>query len=60
MEDLYSKIMEQARHDYTIAYAPTGHLKDSDFHAVRVRVTSGLTASTRRGYYANDSQASKH
>jgi VWFA-related protein len=60
MENLYSKIAEQARHDYTIAYALTGNLKDSDFHAVRVTVTSGLTASTRRGYYTNDSQALKH
>jgi hypothetical protein len=59
MENLYSKITEQARHAYTIAYAPTGNLKKSDFHAVRVTPTSGLTASTRRGYYANDSQALK-
>jgi VWFA-related protein len=51
MENLYSKITEQARHAYTIAYAPTGNLKDSDFHAVRVIVAPGLTASTRRGYY---------
>jgi VWFA-related protein len=53
MENLYSKITEQARHAYTIAYAPAGNLKESDFHAVRVTVTSGLTASTRRGYYTN-------
>ncbi len=51
MENLYSRITEQARHAYTFAYAPTGNLKDSDFHAVRVTATSGLTASTRRGYY---------
>jgi Ca-activated chloride channel homolog len=54
MENLYSKIAEQARHAYTIAYVPAGNLKDSDFHAVRVTPTSGLTASTRRGYYTND------
>src|SRR6266403_1789124 len=51
MENLYSRITEQARHAYTFAYAPTGNLKDSDFHAVRVTATAGLTASTRRGYY---------
>jgi hypothetical protein len=56
---LYSKITEQARHAYTIAYVPTGNLKDSDFHAVKVTATSGLTASTRRGYYTNDSQTLK-
>jgi Ca-activated chloride channel family protein len=59
MENLYSKITEQARHAYTIAYVPTGNLKESDFHAVRVTSTSGLTASTRRGYYTNDSQTLK-
>jgi VWFA-related protein len=56
MKNLYSKITEQARHAYTIAYVPTGNLKDSEFHALRVTATSGLTASTRRGYYTNDSQ----
>jgi hypothetical protein len=44
MENLYSKIAEQARHAYTIAYVPRGNLKDSDFHAVRVTPTSWLTA----------------
>jgi hypothetical protein len=52
LENLYSKITEQARHAYTIAYVPTGNLKESDFHAVRVTPTSGLTVSTRRGYYS--------
>jgi Ca-activated chloride channel homolog len=59
MENLYSKITEQARQAYTIAYVPTGNLKDSDFHAVRVTPTSGLTANTRRGYYTNDSETLK-
>jgi len=60
MENLYSKIAAEARHDYTIAYVPRGHLKDSNFHAVRVTATSGLRASTRRGYFTNDPQARGH
>jgi len=60
MENLYSTIAEQARYAYTIVYAPTNDRKDSDFHAVRVTTTSGLTASTRRGYYSNGSQAAEH
>jgi Ca-activated chloride channel homolog len=59
MENLYSKVTEQARHAYIIAYVPTGNLKESDFHAVRVTPKSGLTAITRRGYCTNDSQALK-
>lgn len=51
MENLYPKFTEQARHDYTIAYAPTRNTSDSDFHEVKVSAPSGLTASTRRGYY---------
>jgi len=53
MENLYPKFTEQARHDYTIAYVPTRNTNDSDFHEVEVAVSapSGLTASTRKGYY---------
>lgn len=54
MGDLYSRITEQARHDYTIAYAPIGNVKNANFHAVKV-TTAGLTASTRSGYYTSDS-----
>ena len=56
MENLYSTIAEQARYAYTIVYAPTGARKDSDFHAVRITTTSGLTATTRRGYYTSGPQ----
>jgi len=57
MENLYPKFTEQARHDYTIAYAPKRNKSDSGFHEVKISTASGLTASTRRGYYTNDSQA---
>jgi VWFA-related protein len=55
MEDLYPRIMEQARHDYTIAYAPAGNNKSASFHAVEVTAPAGLTATTRKGYYSGDS-----
>jgi len=51
MEDLYPKFTERARHDYTLAYAPARNTTDSDFHEVKVSAPSGLTASTRKGYY---------
>jgi VWFA-related protein len=57
MENLYPKFTEQARHDYTIAYAPKRNTSDANFHEVKVSALPGLTATTRRGYYMNDSQA---
>lgn len=54
MEKLYSRITEQARHEYTLAYVPSGHDLSSHFHVVRVETTRvGLLAETRRGYYAS-------
>ena len=53
MEKLYSRITEQARHEYTLAYVPRGHLASSSYHVVRVETTrEGLLVETRRGYYA--------
>jgi hypothetical protein len=54
MEDLYPRIMEQARHDYTIAYAPAGNNKNASFHTVEVIAPDGLIATTRKGYYSGD------
>src|SRR5262249_28215151 len=51
MEKLYARITEQARHEYTLAYVPTGNNKRSEYHAVEVQVARpGLTVKTRRGY----------
>lgn len=58
MENLYPKFTEQARHDYTIAYAPKRNANDSNFHELKVSAPSGLRASTRKGYYTKDAQAS--
>jgi hypothetical protein len=54
MEGFYARITEQARHEYTLAYVPTGTGMDSNYHRVELKVTgSGLTVQTREGYYRN-------
>jgi VWFA-related protein len=60
MEILYSRITEQARHDYVLAYTPPNHSASTpEFHAIRVAVsTPNQTASTRSGYYSTPSDPS--
>lgn len=55
MEKLYSQIAEQARHEYTLAYIPTGNNRNSDYHIVQVRTHPGLEVKTRQGYFTNQS-----
>jgi hypothetical protein len=55
MEKLYSQIAEQARHEYTLAYIPTGNNRNSDYHTVQVRTHPGLEVKTRQGYFTNQS-----
>jgi Ca-activated chloride channel family protein len=53
MEELYTKVTEEARNQYTLAYAPSGTDRGSDYHSIEVRVRrEGLTILTREGYYA--------
>ncbi|HKT48353.1 MAG TPA: VWA domain-containing protein [Candidatus Acidoferrales bacterium] len=52
MEQLYSRITEQARHEYTIAYAPRGNDRSSNYHRIELRTArTGLFPRTRDGYY---------
>ncbi|HEX9222973.1 MAG TPA: VWA domain-containing protein [Candidatus Acidoferrales bacterium] len=52
MERLYSRITEEARHEYTLAYVPQGNNRNASYHKVEVRTTrEGVTTKTRRGYY---------
>jgi len=52
MEKLYSRITEQARHDYTLAYVPRGNDRNSTYHVIRVTTTrESLHVKTRLGYY---------
>jgi VWFA-related protein len=50
-EDFYSRVTEQARHQYTLAFSPSGDRK-VDYHTLEVRVRrEGLTILSRKGYY---------
>jgi VWFA-related protein len=51
-EEFYSRIAEQARNQYTLAFAPSGERK-VDYHSLEVRVRrEGMTILTRKGYYS--------
>jgi VWFA-related protein len=51
-EEFYSRLMEEARNQYTLAYVPRGTDRSSEYHSVEVRVKrEGLTIKTRERYY---------
>jgi len=50
-----TRMTEQARHDYTIAYAPIGNNPSSKFHTLRVTAGPTYKATTRAGYYTTSS-----
>ena len=53
MEELYSRVTEEARNQYTLAYSPIGTNRALDYHTIEVRVKrEGLTVDAREGYYA--------
>jgi VWFA-related protein len=53
MEELYSRVTEEARNQYTLAYTPTGTDREEKYHSIEVRVKrEGLTILTREGYYS--------
>ncbi len=53
LENLYSRVTEQARNQYTLGYNPRGNDRAKDYHAVEVRVRrEGLSILTREGYYS--------
>ncbi len=53
MEELYARVTEEARNQYTLAYAPAGTDRGAEYHSIEVRVKrEGLTILTREGYYA--------
>jgi hypothetical protein len=45
-----TRMTEQARHDYTLVYAPTGNNVASKFHSLRVSAGPSYSATTRAGY----------
>jgi Ca-activated chloride channel family protein len=53
LEELYSRVTEQARNQYTLGYNPRGNDKTKDYHSIEVRVRrEGLSILTREGYYS--------
>ncbi len=53
MEELYARVTEEARNQYTLAYAPSGTDRGAEYHSIEVRVRrEGLTILTREGYYS--------
>jgi Ca-activated chloride channel homolog len=54
LEELYARVTEEARNQYTLAYSPRGTDSGAEYHSVEVRVKrQGLTILTRDGYYAD-------
>ncbi|HEV8384929.1 MAG TPA: VWA domain-containing protein [Candidatus Acidoferrales bacterium] len=52
MENTFSRVTEQARNQYTLAYAPRGTDRNKEFHSVEVRVRrAALSVRARDGYY---------
>jgi Ca-activated chloride channel family protein len=57
MEELYSRIAEEARHEYTLYYTPERTDRAADYHTIEVRVErEGLNVTAREGYYASGLQ----
>jgi VWFA-related protein len=54
LEELYARVSEQARNQYTIAYSGAQTDRSKPYHSIEVRVKRpGLTLLTRDGYYLN-------
>ena len=55
LEELYARVSEQARNQYTIGYSGARTDRSQPYHTIEVRVKRpGLTLLTRDGYYLND------
>jgi VWFA-related protein len=52
LEALFSRVTEQARNQYTLAYAPHGTDRTKEFHSIEVKVKrGGLNLLARDGYF---------
>lgn len=55
LEELYARVTEQARNQYTIGYSGAHTDRSRPYHSIEVRVKRpGLTLLTRDGYYLGD------
>ena len=55
MELTLTRMTEQARHDYTLVYAPSLNDHSGKFHTLRVTAGPRYKATTRLGYYTTSS-----
>jgi Ca-activated chloride channel homolog len=52
-EELYSRVTEEARNQYTLGYSPHGTDTGREYHTIEVRVQrEGVSILTREGYFA--------
>ena len=57
MEELYSRVTEEARNQYTLVYSPAGTDRNAEYHSIEVRVKrSGLNILTRQGYFSGSAR----
>jgi VWFA-related protein len=55
LEELYARVSEQARNQYTIGYSGAHTDRSKPYHSIEVRVKRpGLSLLTRDGYYLNE------
>lgn len=53
LESLFSRVTEQARNQYTLAYTPRGTDRSREYHEIEVRVRRpGLDIRARDGYFS--------
>jgi len=54
LQELYSRVTEEARNQYTLAYVPRGTDRAAESHSIEVRVKrEGLSIKTRDRYYTD-------
>jgi Ca-activated chloride channel homolog len=59
-EEFYSRLTEEARNQYTLAYMPRGTDPAAEYHTIEVRVKrQGMDIKTREGYYAGQIPATQ-
>jgi Ca-activated chloride channel family protein len=52
LENNYSRVLDEARNQYTLAYTPQGNDRAKEYHALEVRARrASLTVLTRDGYF---------
>jgi Ca-activated chloride channel homolog len=55
LETFYSRLTEEARHEYTLAYVPHGTDRSADYHSIEVRVKrEKVNVRTREGYFSGE------